>query len=255
MIVDGLGFSLSGDSHNYAVVGSALAALAGEADRTGAAILGLTHPPKGGSEAVTAAIGSTAWTALPRISMVVGVDPTDSTGQRRVVSVGKSNYREPDTSVSFTIANDSEYECGYVANLATSKVDADQITAAPLSEEERSERDHAEEFVREFLSDGPMPAGELMTAGEKAGFSRRTIERARSSLGVVSKQQRDPQTGRSVGWMASLPSHIATPPTTPPALADWRSGRSGHTQGKQCVSVPHRQLSGSGGLDDSEPVR
>ena len=49
VIIDGLGFSISGDSHNYSVVGSALAALAGEADRTGSCIVGLTHPPKGAS--------------------------------------------------------------------------------------------------------------------------------------------------------------------------------------------------------------
>jgi hypothetical protein len=62
VIVDGLGYSIVGDSHNYSVVGSALAALAGEAERTNVAIVGLVHPPKGVSDPVTAAIGSTAWT-------------------------------------------------------------------------------------------------------------------------------------------------------------------------------------------------
>lgn len=50
--IDGLGYSVGGDSHNYANVGAALSALAGVAERTGAAIIGLTHPPKGGAEAV-----------------------------------------------------------------------------------------------------------------------------------------------------------------------------------------------------------
>ena len=51
--IDGLGYSIAGDSHNYANVGAALSALAGVAERTGCAILGLTHPPKGNSDAVT----------------------------------------------------------------------------------------------------------------------------------------------------------------------------------------------------------
>ena len=65
--IDGLGYSVAGDSHNYANVGAALSALAGVADGPG--------PPSSGSPTrpralrrVTAAIGSTAFTGggLPR---------------------------------------------------------------------------------------------------------------------------------------------------------------------------------------------
>jgi putative DNA primase/helicase len=93
LVVDGLGYSITGDSHNYAVVGSALSALSGVAERTGCAIVGLTHPPKGGSDPVTAAIGSTAWTAIPRVVWVLGTDPEDESEQRRVCRVSKTNYR------------------------------------------------------------------------------------------------------------------------------------------------------------------
>ena len=77
VVVDGLGYSVAGDSHNYSNIGSALSALAGAAERSGCAVLGLTHPPKGGSDPVTAAIGNTAWTAVARIVWVLGVDPQD----------------------------------------------------------------------------------------------------------------------------------------------------------------------------------
>ena len=122
VIVDGLGYSISGDSHNYAIVGAALAALAGEAERTNAGILGLVHPPKGASDPVTAAIGSTAWTAIPRVSLVLGVDPNDETGATRVLSVGKTNYKDPGTSLAFTIGSDPTYECGFVDGLRPSCV-------------------------------------------------------------------------------------------------------------------------------------
>jgi RecA-family ATPase len=111
LIVDGLGYSITGDSHNYAVVGSALSALAGVAESTGCAVLGLTHPPKGGSDPVTAAIGSAAWTAIPRIVWVLGVDPEDKTEQRRVCRVSKTNYRQPDNGIGFSIDNDERFEC------------------------------------------------------------------------------------------------------------------------------------------------
>jgi putative DNA primase/helicase len=117
LIVDGLGYSITGDSHNYAVVGSALSALAGVAESTGCAVLGLTHPPKGGSDPVTAAIGSAAWTAIPRIVWVLGVDPEDKTEQRRVCRVSKTNYRQPDNGIGFSIDNDERFECGWRMSL------------------------------------------------------------------------------------------------------------------------------------------
>ena len=97
VIIDGLGYTVTGDGNSYAVIGQALTALADVAERTGATVLGLTHPPKGNSDAVTAAIGSTAWTAVARISWVMGFDPSDETKQRRVVRPAPgSNYRLPD---------------------------------------------------------------------------------------------------------------------------------------------------------------
>ena len=158
VIVDGLGYSITGDSHNYSVVGSALAALAGEAERTYVAIIGLVHPPKGVSDPVTAAIGSTAWTAIPRVCIVLSVDPEDET--KRVAWVAKTNYREPEHGVSFTIAGDEELECGYVANVKPSNITAEAITAAPTTTEERTERSEAWEFLTEHLSAGPLRSEE-----------------------------------------------------------------------------------------------
>lgn len=99
VVVDGLGYAVGGDSHNYANVGSAVSALGKVAESTGCAILGLTHPPKAGADPVTAAIGSTAWTAVARVAIVLGYDPADHTS--RVVRVAKTNYAEPVGGFSF----------------------------------------------------------------------------------------------------------------------------------------------------------
>ncbi len=101
--VDGLGYSVTGDSHTYAVVASALAELVKVAERTGATILGLTHPPKGGSEAVTVVIGSTAWTAVPRITWVLGSDNRSRDDGCPAVSVAKTAYQKPDSAYEFAI--------------------------------------------------------------------------------------------------------------------------------------------------------
>jgi energy-coupling factor transporter ATP-binding protein EcfA2 len=158
VVIDGLGYSIAGDSHNYAVVGSALAALAGEAERSGAAILGLVHPPKGASDPVTAAIGSTAWTAIPRISIVLGVDPNDESGQRRLARVGKTNYKEPANGLQFRIGDDQEFECGYVTALYEDNTAAEDIVGAPVSLEEKGERAEAREVLWSLLADGSAAA-------------------------------------------------------------------------------------------------
>ena len=249
VVVDGLGYSITGDSHNYSVVGSALAALAGEAERTDVAIIGLVHPPKGVSDPVTAAIGSTAWTAIPRVCFVLGIDPEDET--KVVARVSKTNYREPEHGVSFTIAGDDEFECGYVSNIKPSNITAEEITAAPTTTEERTERSDARDFLRNYLQDGPMASEDVAKAGEKAGVSRRTLFRARKDLGVISSRRTDPTTGRMVGWTLALSNQSATVPATVPLPASGHSGHSGHTQEFQLSVRPECQGSESGGLDDA----
>jgi hypothetical protein len=209
--VDGLGYSIKGDSHNYAIIGSALSALAGVAERTGCAILGLTHPPKGASDPVTAAVGSTAWTAIARIVWLLGVHPEDESGARRVVTVSKSNYRMPDSGLSFTIGNDEQYECGFVTGLSSSSVTAEDLAAASVPASERTSREEARAMVKAILKKGPMETSELLKLTRGAGISDRTVDRARSDLGAKASPQHAPD-GKMTSWMVSLPDQSATPP-------------------------------------------
>jgi energy-coupling factor transporter ATP-binding protein EcfA2 len=243
VIIDGLGYSIAGDSHNYAVVGSALAALAGEAERSGAAILGLVHPPKGSSDPVTAAIGSTAWTAIPRVSIVLGVDPNDESGQRRLVRVAKTNYKEPAGGLQFTIGDDPEFECGYVVGLSGNDTAAEDIVGAPVSQEERGERAEARDILRSLLADGPMDAAEVIKA---SGISERTLKRARKDIGVSAEARRNGR-GRVIGWTWSLPEGQRANTRGP--IDSWPPGHSGHTQDLYRVSLPEGQDSESGTLD------
>ena len=252
--VDGLGYSISGDSHNYAIVGSALAALAAEAARSGAAILGLVHPPKGASDPVTAAIGSTAWTAIPRISIVLGVDPSDDSGQRRLVRVGKSNYKTPESGLSFAIDDDAELEVGFVTAIRKDDTPAEDIVGAPASSEEKGERAEARDVLRALLAEGPMDGAEVVKA---SGINPASLKRARKDLGVVAQARRD-QRGRVVGWIWFLPEDQRFTPCTPGTSgsedqrfnpgrlsAPCAPGTSGLHQDKYPPSLPEAQGSGS----------
>lgn len=248
VIIDGLGFSISGDSHNYATVGSALSALAAEADRTGSAIIGLTHPPKGGSDPVTAAIGSTAWTAIPRISIVMGIDPDDE--NRRVARVGKTNYREPDAGLSFTLASDEEFEVGFVANVRFSDVTKEQITAAAATPDEKNERAEARQFLLDHLADGPQPSDDMLRSADAIGISKRTLFRARKELGIEATRSADPKTGRMTRWTMSLPE--ATVPTVQGGVSA-ESGHSGVDQELRLENGPECQPFESGTVDAGRP--
>jgi hypothetical protein len=205
LTIDGLGYSVKGDSHNYANVGASLASLAKVAERTQCSILGLVHPPKGGSvDPVTAAIGSTAWTAIPRITWVLGRHPNDESGKTRVVRVAKTNYQEPEQGFSFTIVDNAQFECGVIAGLSPSDVTAEDLVAPPETGDERSERARGRDTVQELLRDGPMEVARFQKLTRDAGLSDATVRRARSDLKVASRQKRDPQ-GRSIGWEVSLP--------------------------------------------------
>ncbi len=212
--IDGLGYSVAGDSHNYGNIGSALSALAGAAERSGCAVIGLTHPPKGGSDPVTSAIGSTAWTAVARIVWVLGVDPNDETGGHRVAQIGKSNFKMPPAGVGFSIGDAERWECGYVTGVDTSSVTAEDLMAASAPPGERTEREEAREFVRVLLKDGPMETVEVMKQTRAAGISDRTVERARQDLKVKAKAKNHPETGKRVGWVLELPEPVrqSSPP-------------------------------------------
>ncbi len=221
VIIDGLGFSIAGDSHNYATVGSALSSLAAEADRTGSAIICLTHPPKGASDPVTAAIGSTAWTSIPRISIVLGIDPNDE--NRRVTRVAKTNYREPDAGLNFTLASDEEFEVGFVANLRFSDVSKETDHGRFGQSGEKGERADARQLLLDELAGGPQPSDEVMKAAEANGISRSTMFRARKEEKIRATRSVDPKTGRSSRWMLCLPD------STVSSAPDGSTPDSGHT--------------------------
>lgn len=205
VVIDGLGYMVDG-KQDYATVGNALTLLADIGERTKATIIGITHVAKGGTtEAVTAAIGSTAWTAIPRIGYSVGYDPTDEAGKRRAVAVGSSNYKMPDWSYVFDIKQDDELEVGVAVNVSMSRVDADSIVGPTESKEDRSDRAEARRLVLAALEAGPMETQALTKLAAQNGISDRTLRRARSDIGVRSAARNDPETGKLIGWELSLP--------------------------------------------------
>jgi hypothetical protein len=100
-LVDGLGYTISGDSDNLRG-GRVSTVGAGRSRGTHRLLCRRLDPPTEGLERPgDGRIGSTAWTAVARIVWLLGADPDDETGDRRVVTVSKSNFKLPDSAISF----------------------------------------------------------------------------------------------------------------------------------------------------------
>jgi hypothetical protein len=67
--------------------------------------------------------------------------------------------------------------------------------------EDQSERREAEEWLRDYLADGPVGAGEAITAARRVGITKATLWRAANSIPIV----RHKLGGRGAGWEWSLP--------------------------------------------------
>ena len=80
---------------------------------------------------------------------------------------------------------------------------AAELLQEPADEEERTAREEAEEWLRDFLADGPRPTTKVLPAAKKAGIAERTLWRAKQRIGVKSKKA----TGTLEGpWCWTLPS-------------------------------------------------
>ena len=157
------------------------------AERTGCAIVGTTHVAKAATRAEGAAMGSYAWTTVPRICWIIGADPTtedddDDDETRRVIGVSQTNYRPPPSHWGFGLR-----DAGGVP-----VVGGWQPSYAPIDDVLCPPRDDAPagaeivDWLREQLARGPMDAQALRTRATAAGHAWRTVQHYRRAAGARS---------------------------------------------------------------------
>jgi hypothetical protein len=207
VIFDSLMSCLGGrDSYKDADVRSALLPLATIADRSGAAIVCLRHFTKApGGSALMKGVGSIAFSAVARSVLVVGHDASDAS--RRVVASAKSNLSPEPPSLEFCLVSVGEHvriEWNGPVN-----VRADDLVSQEPTGGEGTAIVKAEEFLRERLGDGSVDSLTLDEDAREAGIANRTLDRAKSRLGVVA--QKSTFSGR---WRCSIPGKIAKDATS-----------------------------------------
>ena len=195
------------DSHKTADVRTALVPLQALAAEAGVAIILVSHLNKNGADraAMNRVVGSGAFVAVCRSAWLIAPDSQDADKRRRILTPLKNNIGDDRTGFAFTVEPES-----LPNGIATSRIEFDPtpvyVAADELLSDQSAEMDgdsgaleHAQEFIRAELAKGPKPV-KLVNAEAKAlGIKERTLSRARSREGIVSRKD-----GPSGAWRLHL---------------------------------------------------
>ncbi|MFZ5788905.1 MAG: AAA family ATPase [Acidobacteriota bacterium] len=191
------------DAHRDQDTRRALAPIAALAEETGAAIVIVRHLNKSaGGNPLYRGGGSIGIIGAARAGFLVARDP--EAGERRVLASIKSNLCRPAPSLAFVL--DEVGDVPRVRWLGPTKQTADALLAAAVSPAARP-RDEAVAFLRQLLADGPVPALEVCRQADEVGISRKTLKRAKATLGVISRKLGAPGGDRQA-WSWELPKGV-----------------------------------------------
>jgi hypothetical protein len=207
VVIDPLMAHLGGmiNSWKDQMIRQALAPLHAMAEETGAAVLVVAHLNKGqGTDPLQRLGGSIGIPAAARSVLLLGRDPDEPDGNRRVLAHAKSNLGPLSPSLAFALEGvsltDTGIEAGLIREVGTSRYRAEDLLSIERRERGGARLAEAIGFLDEELQEGPRLAKELKEKAKQFGISEQTLKRARKELGVESTKL---DFGR--GWRWSVP--------------------------------------------------
>ncbi|MCC6228375.1 MAG: AAA family ATPase [Phycisphaerales bacterium] len=191
VVIDPVTAYLGGvDSHKNAEVRGLLAQLSAIAERHRVAVVAVTHLNKsGGGPAIYRAMGSLAFAAAARAAWAVSKDKDDP--RRRLLLPIKNNIAPDTGGLAYRIESLGVDGCPVVAwEPDPVNVNADDALASDRAEGGgRTERDDAADWLRDYLGNGSKLARDVLIESKAAGFSKRTIDRAKPAAGVRTRKE------------------------------------------------------------------
>jgi putative DNA primase/helicase len=218
LIVDPVVSAVVGDSHKNSETRRALQPLVDLTSALGAALIGVTHFSKGtsGRDPIERLTGSLAFGALARIVMVAAKCQRKQDGAQaeRILCRAKSNIGEDNGGFTYELRQ-SELTPGIAASTVTFAKAVDGTAREILREAEAVETvaEHgqvgAEHFLIEFLAEGAKTVAEVREAVKAHCLAWRTVERAKSKLGIRATRK---GFGEDGGWQWEIPDTFNRPP-------------------------------------------
>ncbi|URN12501.1 AAA family ATPase [Streptomyces radiopugnans] len=205
LIVDPLMSTLGArtDAHRTQDVRQALEPLVRMAERTKALTLGIAHFNKaGGTDASQLISGSGAFKDLARAVLAFA---RDRETEEQVMTQTKNSLGRLDLpSLAYRIegadvpTRKGTANVGRLVFTGISERTVEDTLATTVDPDEASERDEARDWLIGYLTEqgGEAPAGDVIKAAERDGFSKRTVQRARAKAGVKSQKS-----GFGKGWV------------------------------------------------------
>lgn len=215
IIIDPItGFMHGKNENKNAEVREYLTPLSNVAQAANCAIVGITHFNKNQmtQTASNRILGSIGFTAAVRAVHIVAKDPNDD--DIRLFLPLKCNLSKHASGLAYKLiqtqipAEDNRISsvayCAFTMDEV--KITASEIlapTVAVKKKHKEPEKSEIEQWLTDYLKDGPKPASEIYNIGLQMGFSQRSIERFKSKLSLQSIKSFNPETGKHY-WEWSL---------------------------------------------------
>lgn len=150
----------------------------------GIAIVGIRHvnKAKGFGDPRSAGAHSVAWLQGARSALIIGHDTNDK-ARRGIVQHKLNVGPESKKTYGFEIGDDGSFRWTGESSLTLDEM----LSHRPNdSTEERTAKAAAIEFLQSELANGPKASTDLVNDAYAAGISKRTLDRAKDRLGVIS---------------------------------------------------------------------
>lgn len=197
------------DTHNDRDLRTALEPLGRLASETECTVIGLAHFNKSGNDdPLNLVTGSRAFTAFVRSVIAIARDPDSEEGQCIISQVKNNLGRLDQPNLTYvvrpvTVKGHGGEACETARLVFTGESEksvrdilADTVTAA-----DRSERAECAAWLRDVLGAGPRRTNEIEAEAVKAGFSNRTLVRARQKAGVRAGPKPTGPKGKNEWWL------------------------------------------------------
>lgn len=217
LILDPVVSAVTGDPHKGSEVRRSLQPVVAMAQRTGCAVIGITHFSKGtsGRDPVERVTGSIAFAALARVVLVAAKVKAegDDTEARRLLMRAKSNCGPDDGGFSYELERVEVaprvegQRVRWCERLEGSARDLLAEADADQSDDDASALDDACEFLKSELASGPVSFNQLLKEARGAGHSERTLRRAKDRIGAEARKE-------SKQWVWGMTEPKPKPPRT-----------------------------------------